>query len=74
MTHEAIQQKLRVKRQVPLPVVYKGIKLDCGYRMDMVVEDLIVVGFKTVEGLLPVHEAQPGVISEILRAACRAAC
>ena len=58
VTHEAIQQKLRVKRQVPLPVVYKGIKLDCGYRMDMVVEDLIVVEFKTVEGLLPVHEAQ----------------
>ena len=58
VTHEVIQQKLRVTRQVPLPVVYKGIKLDCGYRMDMVVEDLIVVEFKTVEALLPVHEAQ----------------
>lgn len=56
--HEAVHQKLRVKRQVPLPVVYKGIKLDCGYRMDMVVEDLIVVEFKTVEALLPVHDAQ----------------
>ena len=58
VTHEVIQQELRVKRQVPLPVVYKGIKLDCGYRMDMVVEDLIVVEFKTVEALLPVHDAQ----------------
>ena len=59
MTHEVIQQRLLVKRQVPLPVVYKEIKLDCGYRMDMVVEDLVVVEFKTVEALLPVHDAQP---------------
>jgi GxxExxY protein len=58
VTHEVIQQELQVKRQVPLPVVYKEIKLDCGYRMDMVVEDLIVVEFKTVEALLPVHDAQ----------------
>jgi GxxExxY protein len=58
VTHEVIQEKLEVKRQVPLSVVYKGIRLDCGYRMDMVVEDLIVVEFKTVEGLLPVHDAQ----------------
>jgi GxxExxY protein len=58
VTHEVIQQRLLVKRQVPLPVVYKEIKLDCGYRMDMVVEDLVVVEFKTVEALLPVHDAQ----------------
>jgi GxxExxY protein len=41
-----------------LPVVYKGVKLDCGYRMDLVVENLVVVEFKTVEKLLPVHDAQ----------------
>ena len=58
VTHEVIQQDLRVNRQVPLSVVYNGIKLDCGYRMDMVVEDLIVVEFKTVDALLPVHDAQ----------------
>lgn len=45
-------------RQVPLHVVYKGIKLDCGYRMDIVVYDLIIIELKTVEKLLPIHDAQ----------------
>ena len=45
-------------RQVALPVVYKSVKLDCGYRMDLVVEDRLVVELKTVEKILPVHEAQ----------------
>ena len=45
-------------RQVPLPVVYKGVKLDCGYKMDVVVEDLIIIELKAVERLIPVHEAQ----------------
>ena len=45
-------------RQVALPVVYKSVKLDCGYRMDLVVDDRLVVELKTVEKILPVHEAQ----------------
>jgi GxxExxY protein len=49
---------LNFRRQVPLPVVYKGITLDCGYRMDIVVEEKIVIENKTVEKLLKVHEAQ----------------
>jgi GxxExxY protein len=40
-----------------LPVVYKGIKLDCGYRIDVLINDLIIVELKTVEKLLPIHEA-----------------
>jgi GxxExxY protein len=56
--HELFRQDLGIRRQVPLPVVYKGVKLDCGYRMDLVVENLVVVEFKTVEKLLPVHDAQ----------------
>ncbi len=55
---EVFQSGLKTLRQVPLPIIYKGVKLDCGYRMDLVVEDLAVVEFKTVESLLPVHEAQ----------------
>jgi GxxExxY protein len=43
---------------VPLPVIYKGVKLDCGYRIDAIVEEIVIVEFKTVEKLLPVHEAQ----------------
>ena len=46
------------RRQTPLPVVYKTVKLECGYRMDIVVEDRLVVEVKTVEKLLPIHEAQ----------------
>ena len=46
------------RRQVPLPVVYKSVKLDCGYRLDMMIEDNLIVELKTVERLLPVHEAQ----------------
>jgi GxxExxY protein len=49
---------LRFERQVGLPVVYKGVKLDCGYRMDILVEDLVVLEIKAVEKLIPVHDAQ----------------
>ena len=45
-------------RQVALPVIYKSVKLDCGYRMDLVVDDRLVVELKTVEKILPIHEAQ----------------
>lgn len=58
LCYEVAQQGFSFQRQVALPVVYKGIKLDCGYRMDMVVEDLVIVELKTVEKMLPIHEAQ----------------
>jgi GxxExxY protein len=43
---------------VPLPVDYKGVKLDCGYRLDLVVEDRLILEIKCMEHVLPVHEAQ----------------
>jgi GxxExxY protein len=46
------------KRQVPLPLSYKGLKLDCGYRLDLLVEDKVIVELKTVEAIAPIHEAQ----------------
>ena len=49
---------LSVERQVPLPVVYKGIRLDCGYRIDLVVGGLIILEIKCVDKLAPIHEAQ----------------
>ena len=55
---ELAQAGLQFERQVPLPVVYKGVKFDCGYRMDIVVENLIIVEIKAIEKILPVHEAQ----------------
>jgi GxxExxY protein len=58
LCYELSQRGLRFQRQVELPVKYKGIKLDCGFRMDMVVEDAIMLELKTVDELLPIHSAQ----------------
>jgi len=41
-----------------LPIIYKCVRLDCGYRLDIVVEDEVIVELKTVERLMPIHEAQ----------------
>jgi len=49
---------LRVERQKAVPIVFKEIKLDCGYRIDILVEDLVIVELKTVDTFNPVHEAQ----------------
>ncbi len=46
------------QRQVPPPVVYKSVRLDCGYRMDIVVQDEVVIELKTVERLHSIHDAQ----------------
>jgi GxxExxY protein len=45
-------------RQVSLPVVYKGVRLDCGYRMDLVVDNRVVVEIKAVDAIAPIHKAQ----------------
>jgi GxxExxY protein len=58
LAYELKQAKLRFRRQVPLPVVYKEVRLDCGYRIDLLVEDDVVVELKAVEKILPVHDAQ----------------
>ncbi len=58
LVFELKQLGLRVEEQKPLPVVYKTVKLDCGYRLDLVVEAEIIVEIKAVEKLLPIHEAQ----------------
>ena len=55
---ESTQHAIGFRRQVALPVVYKGKRLGCSYRMDFVVENYLVLEIKTVESLLPIHEAQ----------------
>lgn len=47
-----------IEKELNLPVVYKGVNLDCGYRMDFVVDNANVVELKTVDEILPVHKAQ----------------
>lgn len=49
---------VRIARQVPLPIRYKDVRLDCGYRLDLLVEDTVIVEVKAVESILPIHEAQ----------------
>lgn len=46
------------RRQVPLPIVYKQVRLDCGYRMDVVAENELVIEIKAVDRLMPIHDAQ----------------
>ena len=58
LQYELRQAGIRSEAQVGLPVVYHGAKLDLGYRMDLLVEDLVVVEIKSVEGICPVHQAQ----------------
>jgi GxxExxY protein len=58
LAHEMRIRGLNFERQVPLPVVYKGVTLDCGYRLDFLVERAVVVELKAVESLQPIHEAQ----------------
>src|SRR5689334_8515732 len=58
LCHELGLQNLEYDRQVPLPVVYKGVRLDCGYRMDIVVQNLVVLELKSIEEIAPIHEAQ----------------
>ena len=58
LAHELSLRSIPFQRQVKLPIVYKGIKLDCGHRMDLVVSEKVVVEIKAVSTLDPVHEAQ----------------
>lgn len=58
LCHELGIRGVSFERQVLLPLEYKGIKLDCGYRMDLVVENQIIVELKTVSKIDPIHEAQ----------------
>ena len=58
LAHELWKQDLRAQKQLAMPVRYKDIELDIGYRLDLLVEDKVVVEIKAVEKLLPLHGAQ----------------
>jgi GxxExxY protein len=58
LCHELSLSNLKVERQKVIPIFYKGIKLESGYRLDLVVEGLVLVEIKAVSELLPIHEAQ----------------
>lgn len=58
LVHELRQRRVQVEQQIPQPVFYKGLQLECGYRLDLLVENQVIVELKAVETLLPIHEAQ----------------
>jgi len=55
--HELAVRGLRFEKQKPIPLLYRQIKLDCGFRLDLLVEGRVVVELKSIEGLAPVHES-----------------
>ncbi len=58
LCYELKEKGLEFVTEKPVPIIYKGIKLDCGYRIDVLVENEIIIELKSIEGILPVHEAQ----------------
>jgi len=58
LTFELTQRGLKVEQQKPLPVVYLEVKLDCGYRLYLLVEEAVIVEIKAVDHLMPIHQAQ----------------
>lgn len=58
LAHELRKRGLEVETEVVLPIIYDGVQLDAGYRLDMRIDGMIVIENKVVEKLLPVHEAQ----------------
>jgi GxxExxY protein len=57
LCHELHLRGLRFTKQKPVPLIYKGIKLDCGFRLDLVVEGQVVIELKAIEAFAPIHEA-----------------
>lgn len=58
LSHELSINGIKNERQVPVPIIYKGIKLDLGYRIDILVENEVIIELESVEVLAPIHEAQ----------------
>jgi GxxExxY protein len=58
LCYELSERGLAFQRQVPLPVAYKGVRLDCGYRLDIVVAGKVVLELKSVEKIVGLHKAQ----------------
>ena len=58
LCRELREQRIQFRTEVPLPLEYRGERLDCGYRLDLIIEDWLVIEVKAVERLLPIHTAQ----------------
>jgi GxxExxY protein len=68
LAFELIDRGLKAEQQKPLPIVYRDIRLDCGYRLDLLVEDRVIVEVKSTARLDPIHDAQ--LISYLRLSSC----
>src|SRR5699024_11619385 len=71
LAYDLREAGLEVKTQVSMPLIYKEIKQDVGYRLDLLVENKVIIELKSVENLAPVHYAQTLTYLKIGRASCR---
>ena len=67
LCHELHLREITFERQIDLPVAYKGLKLECGYKLDLIVGGEVVVELKSIERILPVHETQLLTCTKISR-------
>ena len=58
LAYELIQREMKVEQQKPLPLIFRDIQLDCGYRIDLLVDDAVTLEIKSVDSLAPIHQAQ----------------
>ncbi len=58
LAYELIQREMKVEQQKPLPLIYRDVQLDCGYRIDLLVDDAVILEIKSVDSLAPIHQAQ----------------
>ena len=69
LAFELVEVGLSVEQQKPLPLVYRDVKLDCGYRLDLFVNDKVIVEVKAIEKFAPIHQAQ--LLSYLKLSDCR---
>ena len=58
LAYELIQREMKGEQQKPLPLIYRDVQLDCGYRIDLLVDDAVTLEIKSVDSLAPIHQAQ----------------
>ena len=58
LAYELIQREMKIEQQKPLPLIYRDVQLDCEYRIDLLVDDAVIVEIKSVDSLAPIHQAQ----------------
>ena len=70
LVYDLIEREMKVEQQKPLPLIYLDAQLDCGYRIDLLVNDAVIIEIKLVDSLAPIHQAQ--LLSYVTLSGCEA--